>query len=77
MFNMHQSLSGVCGSVGDFAAEIWGEVMNPHIYKSVEFALDEDALDIVRNSPKWNPARQNGHVVKSYKRQPFMFRIPE
>ena len=60
-----------------FIVGLNGEVMDPHIYKSVEFFLDEDALEIVRKSPKWNPGWQNGHVVKSYKLQPIRFDIPE
>lgn len=52
-----------------------GNVINSLISKSVEYSLDEEALKIINNSGKWEPAFQNGHHVKSYKRQPIVFKF--
>ena len=32
-------------------------------------------LDVLKQSPNWKPAIQNGKKVKSYKMQPFNFRL--
>ncbi|HEY0679815.1 MAG TPA: energy transducer TonB [Chitinophagaceae bacterium] len=35
------------------------------------------AEKVIRKSGKWKPANNNGRAVKSYKRQPIVFQIPE
>ncbi len=52
-----------------------GNVIDPTIARSVEYSVDEEALRIVKESGKWEPAFQNGHNVKSYKIQPLNFRL--
>jgi protein TonB len=52
-----------------------GNIINSRISKSVEYSLDEEALKIINDSGKWEPAFQNGRNVKSYKRQPINFRL--
>ena len=37
--------------------------------------LREEAIRVIKKSGKWTPAQQNGRYVKSYKRQPVIFRI--
>ncbi len=37
--------------------------------------LQEAALKAMKDSPKWTPAIQNGQVVKSYKKQPIVFKL--
>lgn len=37
--------------------------------------LKEAALNVIKESPRWIPAVQNGKKVKSYKIQPVTFRI--
>lgn len=39
--------------------------------------LQQAAVDIIKQSPPWTPAYQNGRPVKSYKRQPFDFRLDQ
>ena len=39
-----------------------------------EGGLREEAIRVIRKSGKWTPAVQNGHQVKSYKRQPIGFK---
>jgi protein TonB len=39
--------------------------------------LRDAAIRAVKKSGKWVPAEQNGRKVKSYKRQPFLFQLPE
>jgi protein TonB len=37
--------------------------------------LAEAALKAMEDTPKWTPAVQNGRAVKSYKKQPIVFRL--
>ena len=39
------------------------------------YGMEEEALRVISLSPKWNPARQNGRVVSSYRKQPISFVI--
>ena len=52
-----------------------GKVTDVLVVKSVEFSLDQEALRIIRRSPDWIPAEQNGKKVKSYKKQPIVFSL--
>jgi periplasmic protein TonB len=38
-------------------------------------ALRETAINVLKKTPNWVPALQNGKVVKSYKKQPITFRL--
>jgi TonB family protein len=40
-----------------------------------EGGLKEEAIRVIRRSGKWMPAFQYGRYVKSYKKQPFVFRL--
>jgi len=58
-----------------FIVDTLGNVISPEIARSVEFSIDEEALRLIKQSPKWIPATQKGRKVKSYKRQPIIFRL--
>jgi len=45
------------------------------IDQSVEYSIDQAAMHLFFISPPWKPAEQNGRKVKSYKRQPIVFRL--
>jgi TonB family protein len=50
-------------------------VSSAWVQQSVEFSLDKEALRMILNSPDWTPASQNGRLVKSYKKQPIVFKL--
>jgi protein TonB len=53
-----------------------GKVSNIHaISGPEEGGLREEAERVIRRSGKWIPAFQYGKYVKSYKMQPFIFRL--
>lgn len=54
-----------------------GKLSNINLKKSVEFVLDEEVLRVVRNSPPWIPAFQNGKTVKAYRVQPITFSVTQ
>lgn len=59
-----------------FEIDTTGNIPDCFVFRSVEFSLDEEALRIIRKSPRWEPAFQEGQLKKSFKRQPIIFRLP-
>jgi TonB family protein len=54
-----------------------GDVIDVTIIKSVDPDVDAEAMRVVKKSSgKWIPAVYAGRLVKSYKKQPFVFKIP-
>lgn len=58
-----------------FVVDKQGAVSSPVIGKSVEWSLDDEAIRVIMESGNWNPAFQNGKIVKSYKIQPIVYRL--
>ncbi len=58
-----------------FIVDTTGKLINPFLLKSVEVSLDEQALSLIRKSPDWIPATQDGRKVKSYKTQPIWYKL--
>jgi len=52
-----------------------GKVENVRVVRSLEYSLDKEAARIIRESPDWTPAVQDGRTVKSYKLQPIVFKL--
>jgi TonB family protein len=50
-----------------------GNVEDVDLYKSAEYYIDKEAMRLIKDSPTWTPAMQDGKKVKSYKRQPIRF----
>ena len=58
-----------------FMVDREGNIIDPYIQKSVEYSLDQEALRIIKNSGRWDPAQKNGTAINSYKVQPFNYRL--
>jgi periplasmic protein TonB len=58
-----------------FIVDTMGVVQDPYIFKSLEYSLDQEALRVIGISGTWDPATKDGEKVKSYKSQPFNFRL--
>lgn len=56
-----------------FMVDSDGTTKNIRVYKSVEYSLDEEAIRLIRESPKWEPAQQSGKPVKAYRIQPITY----
>ena len=50
-----------------------GTVSNVEIIKSLHPLLDAEVVRVIRNSPKWKPAKQNGKTVQMTFNQPITF----
>lgn len=61
--------------VAQFIVNIDGKVSGVKIFKSDNKILNEEVIRIIKNSGDWIPAMQNGQKVRSYKRQPLVFKL--
>jgi protein TonB len=39
--------------------------------------MEDEAVRVLKKAAKWEPAIQNGHQVKAYRRQPITFVVEE
>jgi hypothetical protein len=58
-----------------FRVDSAGKISEPILIKSVEISMDEQCLSLITGSPDWIPATKDGRNVKSYKVQPFIFKL--
>ncbi|MBK0401458.1 energy transducer TonB [Adhaeribacter sp. BT258] len=60
-----------------FIVEKNGTISNINIEKGLDQACNEESLRLVRNSPKWQPAKHGGKHVRQRISMPLIFRIPD
>lgn len=58
-----------------FIVEKDGSISNVEVNRSVDPDLDNEAMRVIKNMPKWNPAKQNGTEVRAYYYVPVAFRL--
>ena len=67
---------GVQGRVTiEFTVDTDGSVNNVKVLRGVEKLLDDEAVKIVKSSPKWIPGEQGGKPVKVIYRFPVVFKL--
>lgn len=59
-----------------FIVQTDGTLSGFFLRQSLEYSIDEEAIRLLKKSPKWIPARLNGKMVKAYRIQPLVFVIP-
>lgn len=68
--------NGVQGRViVQFVVEKDGSVTNVGVAKSVDPALDKEAVRVVKSMPHWNPGKSNGSTVRVKHTVPVIFRL--
>ena len=53
-----------------FMVDTDGSVQGIFLAKSVEYAIDEAVMALIKSAPSWEPALKNGKPVKAYRIQP-------
>jgi TonB family protein len=67
---------GVEGKVFvQFVIEKDGSITDPIIFKGIGAGCDEEALRLIRESPKWNPGTQRGKPVRQRYTLPVIFKL--
>ena len=70
------SKKGTAGRVlVQFIVNTDGSVVEPKVVKSVDPALDAEALRVVKLMPKWTPGKQRGYTVRVKFTIPISFRL--
>lgn len=54
-----------------------GAISDVRALTSHGFGMEAEAVRVIKNGPKWNPAIQNGRHVNAYRRQPVTFKVEE
>ncbi len=66
--------NGISGKVYvNFVVNKKGEVVDAKVVRGVDPSLDQEALRVVRSSPKWTPGKQRGAPVKVQFTFPIVF----
>jgi protein TonB len=60
-----------------FVVDREGKLSNIKALTNHGFGMEEEVIRILRRSPDWVPATQNGKIVKAYRNQPVTFQIDE
>ena len=58
-----------------FIVEKDGRVSNVRLLRSVQPALDKEAIRVVKSMPKWTPGKHNGKPVRVRFNLPVMFKL--
>jgi TonB family protein len=58
---MGVSVDGI--ALVSFTVNSNGNIRHPKIVKEIGYGIDEEAIRVVLNMPRWEPARQNGKAV--------------
>lgn len=69
--NLKKEDSGTC--IVRFVVDKNGNVSDVAATTMIGSALAKAAIDAIQNGPRWNPARQNGRLVKAWRSQPVAF----
>ena len=59
-----------------FVVDREGNITEPKILRSIDEALDAEALRVISSSPKWTPGTQNGKPVNVKYTVPVRFQLP-
>jgi len=57
----------------NFVIEKDGSISNVRIFQGVHESLDNEAIRIVNNMPRWLPGKKDGQLVRSYFTLPINF----
>ncbi|HEX2629571.1 MAG TPA: energy transducer TonB, partial [Chitinophagaceae bacterium] len=56
-----------------FIVDVDGTISDVRPLTNHGFGMEQEAVRLIKQGPKWIPAMQNGHKVKSYRKQPINF----
>ena len=56
-----------------FVVDKEGSISNIRALTNQGFGMEQECIRIMKLSPQWIPAMQNGHKVKAYRKQPITF----
>jgi hypothetical protein len=83
--NMDESIAGKNGAAKDqyhvvvlqFIVDKDGNTSGWQALTNLGYGMEEEALRAMKKTPKWIPARRDGHYVTAYRKQPVAFLVGE
>lgn len=63
--------------VVQFIVDAEGQISDIKALTRHSYGMEEEVGRVIRLSPLWEPAQQNGHTVKAYRKQPITFVVVE
>lgn len=66
---------GTGRTTAGFIVETNGSISNIEVLKSIDPALDKEAIRFVKQMPRWTPGTKDGKIVRTYCVIPISFRI--
>ena len=61
--------------VAQFVVDKNGKISDLKALTHLGYGMEEEVIRVMKSSPDWSPALQDGHPVKAYRRQPVTFVI--
>lgn len=58
-----------------FVVEKDGTLTDVHVTRGIQDDIDQEALRVIKRSPKWTPGKQNGHLVRVAYSVPITFAL--
>ncbi len=58
-----------------FVVDKYGKITDIKALTNHGYGMEKEVIRFLKNSPKWNPAFQDGRFVKAYRRQPVTFTV--
>jgi protein TonB len=65
--------AGTYNVVAQFIVDKTGKVTEVKALTNHGYGMEEEVVRVIRRSPRWTPARQDGRWVKAYRNQPITF----
>jgi periplasmic protein TonB len=59
----------------EFVVSKDGSITNIKPLTNCGYGMEDEAIRVIANSPKWKPAMQNGKYVGAYRIQPIIFQV--
>ena len=60
-----------------FVVETDGSISNVEVVRSLYKDLDEEVVRVIKNMPKWIPAKQDGKAIREYYKLPISFELAD
>jgi len=71
----HGAPAGIYTTVMQFIVDKDGNISDIKSLTDLGYGMEEEVMRILKKSPKWSPAIQDGKPVKAYRKQPVTFVI--
>lgn len=69
----HKAPAGNYTVIAQFIVDRSGQVIDAKALTNFGYGMEEEVIRVLRKSPRWTPAMQNGRFVKAYRKQPLTF----